>query len=136
MLLNIVLALSLIFLTIPIHATGMALSVRLIRSRNWKVEQARHSRIVCVASVVIFMFLASVFEILIWAFAYQLINAIQDFEQATYFSMVTFTTLGYGDIVLTDRWRLLASFEAANGIIIFGWTTALVNRTIQHVYFE
>lgn len=50
-----------------------------------------------------------------------------------YFSMVTFTTLGYGDITLGGDWRLLASFEAANGIIMFGWTTALIVAYLQRM---
>ena len=43
--------------------------------------------------------------------------------------------LGYGEIVLDERWRLLASFEAANGIIMFGWTTAVVVAVVHRVYF-
>ena len=50
--------------------------------------------------------------------------------------MVTFTTLGYGDITLSQQWRLLSSFEAATGIIMFGWTTALVITTVQRVFFS
>lgn len=49
--------------------------------------------------------------------------------------MVTFTTLGYGDIVLGQSWRLLASFHAATGIIMFGWTTAILMTVVQHSYF-
>ena len=49
--------------------------------------------------------------------------------------MVTFTTLGYGDIVLDENWRLLASFEAATGIIMFGWTTAIVLASLQSAYY-
>ena len=82
------------------------------------------------------MFLASIIEVLVWAVTYLVLNAIQGVEKAFYFSMVTFTTLGYGDIVLEERWRLLASFEAANGIIMFGWTTAIVMAVIHHVYFR
>jgi hypothetical protein len=48
--------------------------------------------------------------------------------------MVTFTTLGYGDVVLTGQWRTLASIQAANGVIIFGWTTALIFYFIQQIY--
>ena len=50
--------------------------------------------------------------------------------------MVTFTTLGYGDVLLDEEWRLLASFEAANGIIIFGWTTAIIIAIVQQQYFS
>ena len=56
-------------------------------------------------------------------------------EAALYFSMVTFTTLGYGDVLLDERWRLMAAFEAANGIIIFGLSTAVVVAVVQRVYF-
>jgi hypothetical protein len=56
-----------------------------------------------------------------WALVYVALNAIEGVEQAFYFSMVTFTTLGYGDIVLSECWRLLASFESGIGIIMFGY---------------
>jgi hypothetical protein len=94
----------------------------------------RLTRLSLVSGVVILMFLASVLEVLVWAITYLALNAIQGFEQAMYFSMVTFTTLGYGDIVLAERWRLLSSFEAANGIIMFGWTTAIVIAVVQRHY--
>jgi voltage-gated potassium channel Kch len=82
------------------------------------------------------MFIVAVLETLVWAFAYLALGAIEGLEKALYFSMVTFTTLGYGEIVLEERWRLLASFEAANGIIMFGWTTAIVIAAVQRTYFH
>ena len=57
-------------------------------------------------------------------------------EAAFYFSLVSFTTLGFGDITLDENFRLLASIEAANGIIIFGWSTAIVVAVVQHMYFK
>jgi Ion channel len=48
--------------------------------------------------------------------------------------METFTTLGYGDITLDKDWRLLSSFEAANGLLMFGWSTALVFTAVQWIY--
>ena len=62
------------------------------------------------------------------------ITTLPDMETAFYFSMVTFTTLGYGDVVLTGQWRSLASIQAANCVIIFGWTTALIFYFIQRIY--
>ena len=61
-------------------------------------------------------------------------TVLDSLEEATYFSFVTFTTLGYGDVVLSDRWRLLSSLEAANGIIMFGWTTAVVMAVVQRSF--
>ena len=55
-------------------------------------------------------------------------------ERALYFSTVTFTTLGYGDITLLPRWQLLSAFEATNGIVLFGVSTAFVLTVLQRSY--
>jgi hypothetical protein len=62
-------------------------------------------------------------------------RALQSIEDALYFSTPTFTTVGYGDIVLGREWRQLATFEAVNGWIIFRWATALIMTVIQRLYF-
>ena len=90
-------------------------------------------RALLVAGLVVCMFLVSLLDAVLWAHAYLGVGAIEQLEEALYFSMVTFTTLGYGDVTLPNDWRLLASFEAANGIIMFGWTTALVAAVIQRL---
>jgi voltage-gated potassium channel Kch len=61
---------------------------------------------------------------------------LPSFEEALYFSTVTFTTVGYGDIVPGREWRQLATFEAINGWLIFGWTTALIIAVIQRLYLR
>ena len=88
------------------------------------------------SNVVFVMFLVSLIEVIVWALPYLAFGAIEEVEKAVYFSMVTYTTLGYGDVLLDENWRLLASFEAAIGIIMFGWTTAIVMHTIRHVFFD
>jgi voltage-gated potassium channel Kch len=87
-----------------------------------------------IASVVLMMFVVALVESSIWAATYVAVGAISEFEPALYFSTVTFTTLGYGDIVLPDGWRLLASFQAANGIIMFGWTTAMIVAVAHYLH--
>lgn len=59
---------------------------------------------------------------------------LPDIETALYFSMVTFTSVGYGEIVLEGSWRMLASIQGAIGVTLFGWTTALIFSYIQRVY--
>jgi voltage-gated potassium channel Kch len=86
-----------------------------------------------VAALVLLLFLAALLEIWIWAVAYLSLGALTGMESALYFSAVTFTTLGYGDVVLDSSWRLLASFEAVNGIIMFGWSTALLVALVQRL---
>lgn len=83
---------------------------------------------------VLWLFLAMVTEVWAWALLYIGLGALKSFEKAVYFSTVTFTTLGFGDITLEEKWRLLSSFEAANGLLMFGWSTALVFVAVQWVY--
>lgn len=68
------------------------------------------------------------------AVLYRALDAVRTLEEAAYFSMETFTTLGYGDITLDKDWRLLSSFEAANGLLMFGWSTALIFAAVQWIY--
>lgn len=98
-----------------------------------RVSRTHIGRGSVISLLVMVMFLISLLDAVLWAFAYMAIGAIPDFEAALYFSMVTFTTLGYGDLTLEADWRLLASFEAANGIIMFGWATALVVAYLQRI---
>jgi hypothetical protein len=135
--LNMAIAALLMVITTAIHASGMLLVVRVVLAEN--VQSRLHKKLMhlySVAGVVLLMFLVSVIEVLVWSTTYLWLGALEGLEEATYFSMVTFTTLGYGEIVLDEQWRLLASFEAANGIIMFGWTTAIVLATVQRVYFN
>ena len=131
--LNIIIAACMLVVTTAIHAGGMLLVMQMSASHKGPSIK-RLTRLSLISGVVILMFLASVLEVLVWAITYLALNAIEGFERALYFSMVTFTTLGYGDVVLAEQWRLLSSFEAANGIIMFGWTTAIVIAVVQRHY--
>ena len=137
MFLNIVVAACLLVATCVIHILGMAVVMHLLRKEGGLLRKwvRRRLRAYVIAETVLVMFNVSILEVLLWAAAYMALGEINDLEPAFYFSMVTFTTLGYGDIVLDERWRLLASFEAATGIIMFGWTTALVLAAVQSTYF-
>jgi hypothetical protein len=139
--LNIVTGLAMMVLTIIIHAVFMVVGVKIVRWRRSHFGDVRKETVkaVLLSGLTIWLFLAIVIEAGLWAVLYlfnPLITTLPDLETAFYFSMVTFTTLGFGDVVLTGQWRTLASIQAANGVIIFGWTTALVFYYIQHIYKE
>ena len=87
------------------------------------------------AAVVVWFFLSICVQCWAWAMAFIWLDALEGLEQALYFATVTFTTVGYGDVVLTPEWRLLGAFTAANGTIVIGWTTALVFVAVQRLFF-
>lgn len=126
-------------LTTLIHSIFMVGGIRLAEYRIARFGSASGEimRAAMVSGHIVWMFLAIVIEVWIWALLYLYnpqITTLPDLETAFYFSMVTYTTLGYGDVVLTGQWRTLATIQAANGVIIFGWTTALIFVFIQRVY--
>lgn len=69
----------------------------------------------------------------LWAAVFLMIGAFDSIEPAIYFSVVTFTTLGYGDITLTNEWRLLGSISSLNGLIIVGLNTAFLAEAISRI---
>ena len=136
MIANIFLGAFLLLVTCGMHLAGMIFVMHLLHLNKGSVRmRLRRSRTYLVGEVVLVMAIVSIMEVLLWAATYLALDAIEGLEPAFYFSMVTFTTLGYGDIVLDESWRLLASFEAATGIIMFGWTTAILIAVVQHSYF-
>lgn len=73
-------------------------------------------------------------EIMLWAIGYLVMvpdPQLDTLEAAFYFSAVTFTTLGYGDITLDSAWRVLSGIQAINGILLVGWSTAFIFAVIQ-----
>ena len=135
MLVQIAIGSALLMLTVIIHSAFTLLAVSAFGGGRLQRMNRRWMRTTAVAALVLMMFFATLLHASAWAATYMVVGAIQDFEEALYFSMVTFTTLGYGDITLADSWRLLAAFEAANGCIMFGWTTAIVVAVI-HTFFN
>jgi len=133
---NLVYSIMLIFGTTLIHSLCtlgcIAWSSSLVEG-HWSMR-SHATRAGVLALLIFLMTLVAYLESALWAVFYVSVDALPTFREATYFSMVTFTTLGYGDITLNERWRVLASVEAANGIILFGWTTAIIIAFVQRVF--
>ena len=134
---NIILGCLLMVLTTAIHGVVTRVIVHFITKRGAIASKKKHMfpGVLWLPSIVLIMFFITLLESALWSATYMAMGAIDKLEEALYFSIVTFTTLGFGDVVLSEEWRLLASFEAANGIIIFGWSTAIVVAVVQKLYF-
>jgi hypothetical protein len=89
--------------------------------------------IVIVGLVTCFALAAHLAEIAVWAALFMGCGEFREFGTAYYHSAVNYTTLGYGDLIMSVRWRMLGPLEAANGMVMFGVTTALVFGVIQRL---
>ena len=93
-------------------------------------------------TTVLGLFFLHTIEVWVWAVAYIAVGLTRDFETALYFSTTSFTTIGYGDVVLDRHWRLFGAIEGANGLLLFGWSTAFLLsviqrlRTLEHDWLE
>jgi hypothetical protein len=93
----------------------------------------RFANTAAIVTGALFVMLIQTVNVWIWAMVFYLGGAFADFEPALYFSLVSFSTVGFGDITLGHEWRLLSGLTAAAGFLSFGWSTAymveLVRRT-------
>jgi hypothetical protein len=87
---------------------------------------------VMIAAVLILM-IAHFAEVLVWALGYAIVGAAPEGSDLIYFAFVNYTTLGYGDITPLQRWRLLGPMTAMNGVLMFGWSTAVIFEVLQKV---
>lgn len=88
-------------------------------------------------AIVLGLFTVHTAEIWFWAVVYLLTGTLQSFADALYFSTVTFSTIGYGDLVLSHDWRLLSALEGVSGFLLIGWSTAyLVAASTRHGPFR
>ena len=72
-------------------------------------------------------------QVAVWAMVFVMIGEFGEFTVAFYHSAVNYTTLGYGDIVMSPRWRLLGPQEAVNGTLAFGWSTAVIVTVVTRL---
>jgi di/tricarboxylate transporter len=70
-------------------------------------------------------------EVVVWSLLYMIVNIASADADLLYFAFVNYTTLGYGDITPTETWRLLGPITAMNGVLLFGWSTAVIFEVLR-----
>ena len=133
MLARLLAAWCLMALCVAIHAGGVTAAMR------WRRPQPVQARgfwrgtwlLVRLAGWIVLLHLV---EIAVWGFYYSWQGAVPDLRAALYFSAVTYTTTGYGDLVLPEAWQLVGGVEALTGILMCGWSTGLFYAIVNRMY--
>lgn len=139
MFLNILIGLTLIAITVAIQAYGTTYWLELLVDKLFKLPYNKFHKKTGKALILtaFFLLLLNITQAFLWAVMYYFIPQITEFEsleEAFYFSLVTFTTLGYGDITIGPSHRILSGIEAINGILLIGWSTTLMFSAMLQIW--
>jgi len=123
---------------IGVHALATVVAVSIARAAGLRHTDRPqlHLMGVMVATAAV-LHVAHTLEIMVWVFTYHLVQAAPRDSGLLYFAFVNYTTLGYGDITPVREWRLIGPLTAMNGILLFGWSAAILfevlRKTLEHL---
>lgn len=117
---------------ITIHALVMVVVIQVARVVSGKTIWSPSLLLIStmIATVLVLM-AAHALEVIVWASVYFLADAAPAGAGLVYFAFVNYTTLGYGDIIPVERWQLLGPITAMNGVLLFGWSTAVIFEVLR-----
>ncbi|MDW7550400.1 potassium channel family protein [Pseudoalteromonas peptidolytica] len=135
MLLQLIYGTLLIIITVIVQALFIGMAVHFLAKAGPWFERPSHSLKLLYTLVGLVLWLVAGLSVSawLWAGAFLWLDIFNDLESALYFSVVTFTTLGYGDMTLTAQWRILGSLLAVSGLIIVGLNTAFLVEAISRI---
>ena len=126
MAIELLLATIMVVVIVLIHLVGLGLLVRVLQSHTRLIRQLRILPLTLLIAATLGIIAIHSVEIWIYAGLYLALDAFKNFEEALYFSTVTYASVGYGDLLMPKPWRILAAIEGAAGIIMLGWSTAFL----------
>jgi Ion channel len=117
---------------ITIHALVMTIVVRVARTTGMKkISHPSLFLIAVMIPTVSVLMVTHAFEVIVWSLTYSIVGAAPTDANLVYFAFVNYTTLGYGDVLPVERWRLLGPMTAMNGVLLFGWSTAVIFEVLR-----
>ncbi len=117
---------------IAIHAMVMVAVIRAARIASESATSRQSLRLIAVMIVTVSVLMAAHFaEVLVWSFTYQIVRVAPPGTDLISFAFVNYTTLGYGDVIPLENWNLLGPMTAMNGILLFGWSTAVIFQVLR-----
>lgn len=102
------------------------------REANYSGTASAHRDSMTLIAGMMFMMVGTFFQIAVWGKLFVLLGEFESFSNAFYHSAVNYSSLGYGDIVMSEKHRLLGALEAANGVLMFGLSTSFIYSLIRH----
>ena len=134
MLVKLLIAWLLMAACVGIHAIGLAMVARWLKTRIHRHERSFWRPIWLLVKLAGWTILLHLIEIGVWAVFYTVGGGMPDLPTAFYFSIVTYTTTGYGDVVLPPEWRLVGGVEALTGILMCGLSTGLFFAVLSRMF--
>jgi len=117
---------------IAIHALVMVAVIRVTRVVDeWATTHQTFRLIAVMIATVTVLMIAHLAEVIVWSGVYVMTSIAPDDTDLIYFSFVNYTTLGYGDVTPVQRWHLLGPMTAMNGVLLFGWSTAVIFEVLR-----
>jgi hypothetical protein len=132
MITKLLIALVLMAVSVAIHASGVSAALGWLRRQSHAQRFRRLTWLFIVVAA--WMILLHLAEITVWALFYLVTGAIPDVASSLYFSAVTYTTTGYGDVVLPRDYRLVGGVEALTGILMCGWSTGFFFAVVGRIH--
>jgi hypothetical protein len=131
----VLIALALLAACVIVQSLGTLVMIHWV-ARARQVFESRYvvRRVGFLLSLFTFIVLLHLIQIALWAAVFWRAGELPTLEKAVYFSITTYTTVGFGDVVLVPGWRVLAGIEGLTGIILVGWSTAFVFAIVNRMY--
>jgi hypothetical protein len=123
-------------LTIVFHVSAFMSITKILAPHRVQQRHRLFRFILLVAAIALFAAILHGLEAIAWAMLYIWLGALPDMSEGILYSLGAITSYGHASIFLEDRWRLLGSIEAVNGLIMFGLTTAFLFAAIQRAWPE
>ena len=122
---------------VGIHAVVMTMVILAARKTSARHAAKPSLRLTAVMVVTVLVLMtAHMAEVIVWALAYWVLDAAPAAANLVYFAFVNYTTLGYGDVVPSPDWKLLGPFTAMNGVLLFGWSTAVIFEVLRRTMVQ
>lgn len=120
---------------VAIHGLGMILGFHwLVSSWPRRLSDFNYPHLFWFLIRVVYgLLILHLLQIAVWAALYEAIDCFSDFSTSFYFSATSYSTVGFGEVLLPEDWRILGAIEGVTGVLMFGWSTGLLFSVVNQL---